>query len=400
MGRINRIKDIVGIKEVAVAEVDVRGVLKANKSLNNIIKDNIKKAQQVLGENNRYKEYVTNNRGLIREQLAINKEVYTIQEAMSLINNIDLRYILGLDVLMEKTFNCEFIIEEQRISFAFKTAREANEAVEREIEKYPEKEITISAYERFGMYVRELVIKGGETQAWISYSHRNSINKYLYIIGNKDKDNYFVTHTLDLLDLYQIFMCCDFKEALKELCELLDVRIKEFEEIRDKYNRCKNFVSKNLNKDKFPALYELICKHISKLEAVLNIAIDKLYYHKQINNKWVFSSSMDYLAEGMEKAKSTINHVINTFALLGLVQKTDSNDGKYSNWDRNEITWFYIVEYNKELFEKAEQLAKIMLFSGERITVSTFSYANCSVKFGGETANLIFKDKVTKAKAS
>lgn len=41
-----------------------------------------------------------------------------------------------------------------------------------------------------------------------------------------------------------------------------------------------------------------------------------------------------------------------------------------------------------------------MLNEGERITASKFTYSNCREKFGVETANKIFKDKVVKARAS
>ncbi|MCB2299872.1 hypothetical protein [Clostridium tagluense] len=398
MDRTDIIKDIVDIKEVDVADGDKRIVAKANKSLNNIIKGSIKKAQQVLGDKNRYKEYVTNNREHIRAQLAINKEVSTIAEAIILIKQVDFRYIFGLDVLMEKAFACEFINEEQRISFAFKTGKEAEEAVDKEIEKYPNKEITISGFERFGMYVRELIIKGRETEAWISYSNCNK--KYLYIVGNKDNNNYAVTHTLDLLDLYQIFIGCDFKKAVQELSELLDIRVRELDEIRIKYIRNKVLINTYLTKDKFPVLCELIWEHIPKLQTVLDVAIDKLYYHRQTNNKWVLSSSMEYLAGMMNKRKSTINPIINTFVLLGLLTKDESLSSEYLKANRNEITYFYISEYTEELFKNAEELSKVMLYGEERITASAFSYTNCIGKFGRETANSIFKDKVTKAKAS
>jgi hypothetical protein len=42
----------------------------------------------------------------------------------------------------------------------------------------------------------------------------------------------------------------------------------------------------------------------------------------------------------------------------------------------------------------------ILLYNGERVTASSFSYSICIEKFGQEIANSIFKDKVTKARAS
>ncbi|MTK10987.1 MAG: hypothetical protein F8N39_02465 [Clostridiaceae bacterium] len=398
MDRDERVKEIVDRRELAVAENDKRAVAKADKVLNSIIKDSIKKAQEALGEDNKYKQYFANNKEHIRELVAINKEVDTIDEAIFLIHQVDFRYIFGIDVLMEEPLICEFVNKEQRISLAFATEEEANIELAKEVENCKGKEISISGYERFGMYVKELAIMGEAMEAWITYNLAR--NKYLYMVGSKNKDSQCVIIAFDILDLYQAFMNCDIKKATQGLCKLSGIKINEIEEIRDKYKRCKSFVRNNLTKDKFPILFELIGKHIPKLEAILEEGINSLYYHLESKDGRAFSASMEYLANIIKKGKSTINPMINTFALLGLLQKPDVNSGTYNKWNNNDITYYYISEYNLELFQKAEYLAKIMLYDGERVTASSFSYTICIEKFGQEVANTIFKDKVTKARAS
>lgn len=81
-------------------------------------------------------------------------------------------------------------------------------------------------------------------------------------------------------------------------------------------------------------------------------------------------------------------------------KKPDIRSGIYGKGSNNDITYYYIPEYNNVLFQKAEQLAMILLYNGERVTASSFSYSICIEKFGQEIANSIFKDKVTKARAS
>lgn len=399
MDKIDRVKELINIKKTGVEEGNIKLVSSANKSLNSIIKDGVKKAQESIGAENIYKEYVNKNNDYINESMAINADVNTIQEAIGLINQVDFRYIFGFDVLLGEAFECTFINKEQRLSFAFSTEIEADKAVEREIAKYHNKEIILSGYQRFGMYVREFIIKHENAEAWISYS--DSRNKYLYMVGSNDIDNYVITHTFDILDLYQIFTGLEFQKAVQELCELLNIRIKELNEIRNKYIRNKELINTSLIRDKFPILYELIGDHIVKIEAVLNEGIYKLYYHKKNNNNWVFSSSMSHLAKKMNvKSKSTVNAVTNTLVLLGFFTKIEFYDGEYLKGNRNKITYFYVNEFNEALYAEAEEKAKIMLYDGERITATGFSYVKCSEKFGEETTNLIFKDKVTKAKAS
>lgn len=398
MDRIESIKDILEKKELAIAEDDRRAVSKANKALNSTIKSNVTKAQEALGEDNKYKEYFVDNSEHIKELLALNKEVSTVDEAITLIHQVDFRYIFGLDVLMEETFPCEFIFNEHKVSLAFTTAEKANVGVEKEMERFKGKEIIVSSYERFGMYVKELVVNGENTEAWITYNLTR--NKYLYVVGSKYKDNQHSIISFDVFDLYQIFMKCDISKAIQGLCELLGIRIKEFEEVRDRYERGKSFVKNNLTKDKFPILFELIGEHIPKLEIVLEEGINKLYYHIESTEGMAFSASMQHLADIIGKGKSTINPIVNIFALLGLLQKPDIRSGIYGKGSNNDITYYYIPEYNNELFQKAEQLAMILLYNGERVTASSFSYSICIEKFGQEIANSIFKDKVTKARAS
>lgn len=398
MDRAERIKYIVDKKELAVAGDDRRVVANANRALNSTIKSNIKKAQETLEKGNKYKQYFADNKEHIKELLAVNKEVDTIDEAIALIHQVDFRFIFGLDVLMEESFICEFVNKEHRISSAFATEEQAKIALGKEVQNYKGKEISISGYERFGMFVKELVIKGEETEAWISYS--NTRKKYLYMVGSKNKDSQSVIIAFDILDLYQVFMHCDIKKAIQQLSELLEISIKEVEEIRNKYERCKNFVRNDLTKENFPILFELIGEHILKLDTILEEGIDKRYYHLESKDNMVFSASMEHLADIMQKSKSTINPIINTFVLLGALQKADVNSVTYNKWNRNDITYYYIPEYNDELFQKAERLAKIMLYNGDRVTASSFSYKTCIEKFGQQIANSIFKDKVTKARAS
>jgi hypothetical protein len=398
MDRIESIKYILDKRELAITSDDKRAVSKANKALNSTIKSNVIKAQEALGEENQYKEYFVNNREQIKELLVLYKEVSTLDESIDLIHQVDFRYIFGFDVLMEKVFPCEFILNERKVSLAFTTEEKANAGVEKEMEGYKGKEISILGYERFGMYVKELIVRGEPTEAWITYSLTRK--KYLYVVGSKNKDNQHSIISFDVFDLYQIFMKCDISKAIQGLCELLGIRIKVFEEVRDRYETCKSFVRNNLTKDKFPILFELIGEHILKLETVLEEGINKLYYHVESTEGMAFSASMQYLADIIGKGKSTINPIVNIFALLGLLQKPDIRSGIYGKGSNNDITYYYIPEYNNVLFQKAEQLAMILLYNGERVTASSFSYSICIEKFGQEIANSIFKDKVTKARAS
>lgn len=398
MDRIEKIKELAVHKKEAQENFNDRAILKVNKYLSGIINDMVDRAKENIGKDNQYKSYFENNKELIKEQVGLNTEVKTVEEAKELIKQVDLRYIFGFDVALKEDFCCDFIGYDKAISFVCKSKEEADKRVEEELNNNHCAELNVEGcYERFGMYVREIRIKGERVNAWIEYDRK--MEKYLYIVGNRGKE-YYIIAKFDILNLFQVFFNCDMKTSLKELADLLNIRIRDIEEIKDKYKRNKGFLRENIKCDSFPALCELISEHVNKIDIVLEEAINKLYYHIDYHEKKVFSASMKYLGEVMEKSKSTISPIINTVVLLGLVEKADINTGVFNKGSRNDITYFYIPEYNQELFTKAEQLAKIMLYDGERITSSKFSYSNCIQKFGEETANKIFKDKVVKARAS
>lgn len=399
MDRIERVKELAVQKKEAQENFDDRAVSKTNKYLSGIINDMVDRAKENIDKDNSYKRYLENNKELIRERVGLNAELETVEEAKELIKQVDFRYLFGIDVALKESFYCDFINIDRTISFVCKSREEADKRVEEEIYNNPGSELKVGGcYERFGMFfVREIRIKGQNIKAWIEYDRKKG--KYLYIVGDK-KTEYNTIAKLDIFNLFQVFFKCDMRTSLKELADLLNIRIKEIEEIKDKYIRNKEFLRDNLKSDSFPALYELIGKHINKLEKLLEEAITKLYYHIDYNDIKVFSASMAHLGEIMDIGKSTIIPIINAFVLLGLVEKADINTGIFNKGSKNNITYFYIPEYNQVLLAKAEQFAKIMLYEGERITASIFTYSNCIEKFGMETANKIFKDKVVKARAS
>ncbi|MEG0774371.1 hypothetical protein [Clostridium sp.] len=398
MDRINSIKELVAQKQEALESNDNKAVIKANKSINISINDMVSRIKDNMERENDYKSYLEKNKELVRKQVGLNRQVETVEEAMELIKQVDFRYVFGLDVGLKEVFDCDLICNGKEISFVCKSKEEADRRVEEELYNNHGAEINEhGCYERFGMFVREIRINGERIKAWIEYDKKK--RKYLYIVGSIDNEYYAITK-LDIFNLFQIFFKCDIKTSFKELADLLNIRISEIEEIRNKYERNKKFLRENLKSDSFPVLRELVGKHINKLDILLEEAINKLYYHINYNKNNVFSASMDHLGEIMEKGKSTISPIINTFVLLGLVEKADVNTGVFNRGNNNDITHFYIPEYNQELFAKSEQLAKIMLYQGKRITASKFSYGHCIEKFGKETANKTFKDKVVKARAS
>jgi len=399
MDRVEKIKELTDKKIKGVKEGNTKIVFSINRDLSGILNEWVRRIKRIIGEKNIYKDYVITNKELIKDKLSINTEVSTVKEANALIKMLDFRHLFGLVYIeLDEVFVCGFLNMEKTTSFAFNSEKEADEAVKSELLKHNGKEISISGYKRFGMHVREIVIKEVDTEAWISYS--SSRNKYLLMIGNKSKDSYLVTVALDILDLYQAFMTCHMPKAEQELCELLGIRIKYIVELSSKYLYNLKMIENNIDKNKFPALSELIGEHIPKLKVILGEAIEKLYYHKDNEDNWVFSSSMEYLSKKMGKAKSTVNQIVNTLALIGLLAKADVDTVEYEKGDSNEITYFYIPQYSEVLFEEAEQLAKIMLYSGKRITASAFTRKTCIEKFGEERVNMIFKDKVSKARAN
>lgn len=346
-------------------------------------------ARKNIDLDNKYKTYIKENRNKIKASLGINAVVDSIKEAIKLLNSVDFKELYGMDFALKERFECEFFSNIKYVETIGGTKVEAIEAVQKRFNLYGyNDELDIITYERLGNWVAKGVMEQGKMLAWIDY---NTINrKYEYCV-KMDENNEYIER-FGVVDFYQIIMKCDMITAVRELCDLLEITIEYIEKNRDKYMKNLNIIrNKEYIETKYPILYKYLGKHINTLEVLIEEGMNKLFWHNENNS---FSCSYRYLANMVGKKANTISPVLNSFVLLGLVFKDNTNEGKGNKVSfQNDITYYILPEYTEEIFNHAEYIAKVLLEEGEKITISNFNYKICCEKFGEEIANKIFTDK-------
>lgn len=362
--------------------------LNYGEQLNNKTKDIVERIGKTVDIENRYKKYFDVNRADIKKKIALNKEVENIEEAKKLIKKLDFRDIFGIKIELYDTFKCDFINEEITIYSVEDTLKDAEYKLREEVKELEGKEIIYEAVEeRFGKYFYKIIIKGEPAIATIY--HNDKKGNIVLNIGSVSNGVTIIGYSLDIFDLYQIFMHCDYYEALEGLCELADIKVTEFKDIKYKYNKNLNFISAGIEKSKYPHLYEVLEKHLAKVRLILGESIKSIYTHKpDINNRLAFSASIRYLAERMDMGLATVQNCVSSLLLLGFLEKTEISASNF-----NDITCFYIQEYDENLLINADNIAKTMLDTEEnknKITVSKCSEKDCLNKFGEEITKKIF----------
>ncbi|EHJ01961.1 hypothetical protein CDLVIII_5487 [Clostridium sp. DL-VIII] len=356
--------------------------------LNNKTKDIVERIGKTVDIENRYKKYFDENKADIKKKIALNKEVGTVEEAKKLIKKLDFRDVFGIEVELYDTFKCDFINEEITIYSVVDTSKDAEYRLKEEVNELEGKEIIDETIEeRFGKYFYKIIIKGEPAIATIY--HNDKKESIVLNVGGISNGVTRIYYSLDIFDLYQIFMHCDYYQALGGLCELADINVTELKAIRDKYNENLNFISAGIEKSKYPYLYEVLGKHLVKVRLILVESVKSIYTHKpDINNRLSFSASIRYLSERMDMGLATVQNCVSAFLLLGFLEKTEISKSNFKD-----ITCFYIPEYDENLLINADKIAKIMLDTEDnknKITVSKCSEKDCLNKFGEEITKKIF----------
>lgn len=328
------------------------------------------------------------------QKLAVNKMVKDKQEAINIIEKVDMLRLFGIFFHLNEEFECDFIKSQYKISFLSSSEEDAKNKLEEEKKAFNENEvIEIRSYERFNCIITDIYLKGHNTKAIITKYK----DKYILNVGDIQLNN---------INIYSMIMNCDSNQAIKELCELLAIEIEEIERIRRKYNDNLRFLDEldKLDKKEYENLFQLLRKgklnYFNNLGILINSGLDRLYVHNELysNKDKVISIGNRKLAEISPQKKSSVNQIINVLSVLGFLEKIKKKDTdiSYKSKEVNDISIYYIPEFNKYLLDIAEERAKRLLSidksidGDEMIRVSDFTEKVCLIKFGEEITKKVY----------
>lgn len=162
----------------------------------------------------------------------------------------------------------------------------------------------------------------------------------LFIKGNvawvsKDKSNHYryftrsgvgITFSLDFIDLFSVYLNAGFRKTIKTIDNMFGIAFTDEWKIHQtqKYRTNKFLLEDKQLLQKYPNIYSLIKKHINILQIINEIGdVNLIGKSLKFNNEAVFFSSTRHIKENYNTmySTSTINQVINVFAVLGLINK-------------------------------------------------------------------------------
>lgn len=337
------------------------------------IKNEIDRLQQLLADDNRYKQEFIKNRD------KLNNLIYDYNE-----NNV-------IDKIYEQNLFqfCGFKEYGRRIEindwFSGYIAFISNyiEEVEKTKACYI-KEYNIGTYkeniaERNEGFIIELAFV---EKLWGKVLFSNQDNRYyLYIYrSNKTDDK----------DYYLRFNCIDFisfilkkthEESKRLLVSIMSSSAsRENEELIAMYNQ--NILILDNEIWKFDYLNRFIYRYIVALKQMINLAKNDVHKLNKINDRYYLYCSSSYLAEKISIKDTTARNYLHIFTALELIDKIANKDntGMYS-----------IREFTEDVLNNANMIAKE--FIDNKISVSKFKKKTSLLMFGKEKTELIFSDK-------
>lgn len=343
-------------------------------------------------KNSEYRKRLNDKNAM--QKLVVKETVRNKQEAINIIEKVDMLRLFGIFHHLDEEFECDFIKSQYKISFLAKSEEEAEEKLKEEKKALNEDEIIdIKPYKRFEGIVTDIYVRGHNTKVIVTKYK----DKYILNVGDMQLNN---------INLYSMIMNCDANQAIKELCELLEIKVEEIEEIRRKYQNNLKFLDEldRLDKKEFQKLFELLRKgkknYFDNLRILINAGLERLYVHNECNNNKikVFSIGIRKLAEISPQEKSTLSSIVNVLCVLGFLEKVQKKDTDIDYRSKNvkDIGVYCIPEYNEHLLKVAEERANILLSAdkaveGDKsIKISDFIEKICLIKFGEEITRKVY----------
>lgn len=348
---------------------DIATAVKFRRELRTLAEDRIKEARKMLNKESKELQYIINNIDKIAEKMALNKKIRTEEEAVKLLNKIDLAKFLNLEVKENEEFKCPF-------------------------------------------FNRKL-----DDRAYI-YTI-NKVNRYFLKskpkkISDGNYDTFEQSYTL--IDLYRIFFNKNYYQSLEELSELFNIIIINKDTTYRKKQKEKfatNMLALSKLKDNYPYLNELLGKHLIVLKELNLVALEYMStIERTVDKQAVFFFTSRQMEERLniiakqltEKGEgfkilsySAINRLYCTYRLLGLLTEVEKEnvpteivqEAPISSGEKNDTLYYVIPEYNTVLLNKAERIAK-KLKKG-KFSATTHGYKEVREILGDDIAGRIYK---------
>ena len=383
-----------------------------------IITEDIELQKRFANKGCKYKDYILNNEGKIREKCAVNITVVDHDQAVKVIRQQDFRKILNLKFALKEVFDCDLFQDTGTVEGLGHSEIEANSEATEELRILNEEGNDILDYrvERniCSMWTYSIVYREGKKKVYV-----NMVNGdyKLFFYGKSTKDNKTLKsvfeESYDLINLIEVIFNIETYTAINMICNLLNIRVQYVDDQRLKYSSNKALIEdKKYIESKHLSLHKYIGKHLYLLEELLEEGEKNITtVRNSFQGENIFFCSGAYmegklkiLGENWRNVKSIkqtqVCKLINTFCVLGFLIKV-SKENVPSRLrkiveGKKEINYYIVTKYTEELLIQAEARVKI-LKHGRSISATNMTEADCRGKFGDTMGDMVYgKSEVKK----
>ncbi|WP_252225767.1 hypothetical protein [Clostridium sp. ZBS2] len=349
------------------------------------IKNEINRLQQLLDNDNRFKqEFIKNKEKL--SGLVINY------------NNVNLKdKICEQNIFKFLGFKKEGVrikindLVSGYIAFISNSQEEAEETKAYYIEQYNIKEYECKITKINENVTVELMFK---EDLWgkVLYSE-NERKYYLYIYKtiNKDDKNYYVR--FDSVEFLAFALKITINDATMLLLNAIN---KERKYLIEEYEKICEYNLKDIEEriSEYQTLRVFLLKDIDILKAFIDYVKENIYKLREEDRKlYIYCPNVTF-GKIINKSGNIAGKYLNVLTALCLVEKkVDKEDNKNN---RNAPAKYYIKEFTEEILKKSNEVARLFMLNNVKIT--DFTENKCKEILGEEKAKEIFFAKSNKKK--
>lgn len=346
------------------------------------IKNEIDRLQQLLPDNNRFKQEFIKNKeklcGLVTDYNNVNLKDKICEQ--------NIFQYCGFEEYGRRIKINDFV--SGYITFISSSQEEAEETKTYYIEEYNIKEHECNTTNVDENFIVELTFKEDLWGKVIRSERKYYL--YIYKTTNKDDKNYYVR--FDCIEFLAFVLKTTINDATKMLLNSMN---KERKDLVEEYEKVCEYNLNNIEERiaEYQFLRVFLLKDIAILKAFINYVKVNIYKLEEDEKLYMYCPNITF-GELINKSATTAGKYLNVFTALGLVEKKVDVDDNKNN--RNAPAQYIIREFTESVLKEADEVAR--LFMLKNMKISDFNENKCKEILGEDKKNEIFFAQSNKKK--
>lgn len=341
------------------------------------IKNEIDRLQQLLADDNRYKQEFIKNKeklcGLVTNYNNVNlKDKICEQNIFKFLGFGKEGVRIKIDDLVSGY-----------IAFTSSSKEEAEKTKNRYIEEYGISECECKITNIKENFIGELTFKEDLWGKVIYSENKHKYYLYIYKTINKNDEDYYVR--FDCIEFLAFILKTTINNANMILLNSMN---KERKDLVKEYEQICEYNLKDIEEriSEYSSLRVFLLKDIEILKTFIKYVKENIYKLREEDGKlYIYCPNVTF-GEIINKSRNTAGKYLNVFTALNLIEKkVDFEDNKNN---RNAPAQYIIRKFTESVLKKADEVARLFMLNN--IKISEFNENKCKEILGEEKTKQVF----------